>query len=188
MKKIILSVFAITLVTAAFKPEETLIGRVFPSIECEDYNGKKINLPTEEKDKCTILGIAFSNDAEKELQLWIDPICNKFDPKVDEKNIDPMAAAVAYDVNLFFIPKFSFLNKVASKQSKEKIKTDSDKGLYQYLLFYNGSRTLKNDLEVEKKDIPYIFVLDKNGKIVYQASSKYDSKKLSKLTDAVDNN
>ena len=188
MKKITLSIVLVIMITTAFIPDGSLVGKQFPEMVCEDYNGKKIILPAEEKDKCTLLGIAFSNDAEKELQLWINPICNKFAPKEDGKKVDPFAVNAGYDINLFFIPKFSFLNKIVSKSSKEKIKADTDKDLYPYLLFYEGNQTLRKDLDVDKKDIPYILLLDKTGKIIYAASGKFDEKKLNKITDAIDKN
>ncbi len=187
MKKTILLIFTASLAAIAFKKDGSVAGQMFPSIECEDYNGKKVNLPIQEKDKCTLLGIAFSNDAEKELQLWINPICSKYAPKKDTKNADAFAIAPT-DINLFFIPKFSLLNQVMSKKAKEKIKADTDKELYPYLLFYSGDKPLKKELDIENKDVPYIFVLDKTGKILYSASGKYDSKKLDKINDIIDEN
>ena len=181
MKKIIISVFVISLISMAFIPDGKVIGKQFSKMECEDYNGKKINLPVDSTDKLTLLGIAFSNDAEKELKLWIAPIYNKF----ASKNTDAFAAS--YDINFYFIPKFSLLNQVASKQSKEKIKSDTDKEMYPFLLFA-GSKTLQKELELDKKDIPYLFLLDKTGKIVYAESGKYDSKKLDKIINAIDKN
>ena len=132
---------------------------MFPNMVCENYNGKKVNLPEETKGKYTLLGMAFSKDAETNLKTWINPMYNKFIGKKDSKNADPFDPSLSYDINLFFVPMFTGLNQMTSKQSKEKIKSMTDKELYDYLLFYEGDKTYKEELDFQKKDIPYFFVL-----------------------------
>ena len=83
---------------------------------------------------------------------------------------------------------FTGLNQLTSKQSKEKIKSLTEKELYPYLLFYSGDKTYKEELDFEKKDTPYFFVLDKNGKIMYATSGKFDEKKLEKISDFIEEN
>jgi hypothetical protein len=83
---------------------------------------------------------------------------------------------------------FTGANQLTSKSSKEKIKAHTDKELYQYLLFYEGAKTYKEELDFEKKDIPYFFILDKTGKIVYATSGKYDDKKFEKIIDIIEEN
>ncbi|MDP1746264.1 MAG: hypothetical protein Q8L90_11840 [Bacteroidota bacterium] len=185
MKKTILLIFAVVLTALAFK-NDGVIGNLFPTMECENYNGEKISLPVATKDKYTVLGMAFSNDAETDLKTWITPVYNKFVVKHD--NSDPFAVSFDYDINLFFIPMFTGLNQVTSKSSKEKIRSKTNKELYPHLLFYEGAKTYKKELDFEKKDVPYFFVLDKTGKIVYATSGKYDSKKLDKIVDILEEN
>ena len=60
--------------------------------------------------------------------------------------------------------------------------------MYDYLLFYEGDKTYKDELNFEKKDTPYFYVLDKTGKIVYATSGKYDDKKLEKIVDILEEN
>ena len=83
---------------------------------------------------------------------------------------------------------FTGLNQLTSINSKEKIRSKTDKELYPHLLFYEGDKTYKKELDFEKKDVPYFFVLDKAGKIVYATSGKYDSKKLEKIVDILEEN
>lgn len=185
MKKATLLIFAVALATLAFK-KDGIIGNLFPAMECENYNGDKISLPVATKDKYTVLGMAFSNDAENDLKTWITPVYIKFVVKHD--NTDPFAVAFDYDINLFFIPMFTGVNQLTSKSSKEKIRAKTNKELYPHLLFYEGAKTYKKELDFEKKDVPYFFVLDKEGKIVYATSGKYDSKKLEKIVDILEEN
>lgn len=188
MKRFVLVVLFIGLTGISFKPTAGIEGKMFPNMVCENYNGKKVNLPVDTKGKYTLLGLAFSNGAEEDLKTWINPIYNKFIVKVDASKADAFDVHVDYDVNLYFIPMFTGLNQLTSKQSKEKIKSHTDKEMYDYLLFYQGDKSYKEELNFEKKDTPYFFVLDKTGKIAYATSGKYDDKKLEKIIDIIEEN
>jgi len=187
-RKIILSILAFATISIAFIPKAGVIGTVFPAMECEDYNGKAVNLPVDTKGKYTLLCIAFSTAAEPDLKTWINPIYNKFIGKVDASKADVFDVHVDYDVNLYFVPMFTGFNKLASSSSKDKIKSKTDKELWPYLLFYDGGKTYKDELDFKKRDIPYFFVLDKTGKVVYTTSGKYDDNKLEKIVDIFEEN
>ncbi len=188
MKKIIISIIAIAAISFAYKPSAEIIGKTFPTMQCENYNGEKVNIPEETKGKYTLIGMAFSNAAEKDLKTWISPVYNKFIGKVDRSKADVFDVGIDYDINLYFIPMFTGLNQLTSKSSKQKIKDATDKELYSYLLFYEGGKTYKEELDFEKKDIPYFFVLDKTGKIKYATSGKFDDKKFEKILDVIEEN
>jgi thioredoxin-related protein len=54
------------------------------------------------------------------------------------------------------------------------------------ILFYKGKlKPYKESLDFQQKDIPYFFVLDKNGKIVYAASGRYTPEKMAKVEEIV---
>ncbi|MGQ0828795.1 MAG: TlpA family protein disulfide reductase [Bacteroidota bacterium] len=189
MKKIVLSLIVIAAIAAmAFKPDSGILGKMFPVMVCEDYNGTKVTLPVDTKGKYTLLGMAFSNDAETNLKTWINPIYNKFIEKVDDSKADVFDVGVDYDINLYFIPMFTGLNQLTSKQSKDKIKKATDKELYGYLLFYSGDKSYKEELDFEKKEVPYFFVLDPDGQIVYATTGSYDDQKLERILDAIEEN
>lgn len=186
MKKYFLITIAVISVLA-FTPSIGVVGKMFPSMSCEDYNGKKVILPDIAKGKFTLIGMAFSNQAEKDLKTWINPVYNAFIPSKKQKEEDnPFdISSINYDINLYFVPMFTKANQLLSKNSKEKIKKESNPELYPYLLFYEGGKTYKEELDFEKKDIPYFFVIDKNGKIVYATSGEYDTKKLDAISDII---
>ena len=189
MKKLIVSIIAIvTILGVAFRPVSGVIGTMFPEMICENYDGKNVHLPNDTKGKYTLLAMAFSTAAEDDLKTWINPIYNKFIGKVDASKADVFDVSIDYEVNLYFIPMFTGFNQLTSKQSKEKIKAKTDKELYPYLLFYDGGKTYKDELDFKKRDIPYFFVLDKTGKVVYTTSGKYDDKKLEKILDIIEEN
>lgn len=188
MKKIILSILIVASVGVAFKSYKGVVGSPFPDMECENYNGKMVHIPNDTKGKYTLLGMAFSSSAESDLKTWINPVYNKFIAKKDPAKADAFDVQMDYDINLFFIPMFTGFNKLTAKSSKEKIKAATDKELYDYLLFYDGGKTYKEELDFQKRDIPYFFVVNKTGKIVYTTSGKYDDKKMEKIIDIIEEN
>ena len=190
MKKTIrsISVFAIIIIVVAFKLKTGVVGTMFPSMETEDYNGKAVNIPVDTKGKYTLICCAFSTAAEPDLKTWINPIYNKFIGKVDASKADVFDVHTDYDVNLYFVPMFTGFNKLASKTSKDKIKSNTDKEMWPYLLFYDGGKTYKDELDFKKRDTPYFFVLDKAGKVIYTTSGKYDDKKMEKIIDIFEEN
>jgi hypothetical protein len=188
MKKYIFISAIIIILSFAFKPAGGIIGKTFPTMQCENYNGEKVNIPEQTNGKYTVIGMAFSNAAEKDLKTWISPVYNKFIGKVDRSKADVFDVGIEYDINLYFVPMFTGLNQLTSKSSKQKIKDATDKELYDYLLFYEGGKTYKEELDFEKKDIPYFFVLDKTGKIKYATSGKFDDKKFEKILDVIEEN
>ena len=189
MKKYIFFLVAIASVSMAFRPKpKSVIGTVFPDMICEDYNGKPVSLPNDTKGKYTLICCAFRTAAEPALKTWINPIYNKFIAKVDASKADVFDVHVDYDVNLYFVPMFTGFNKLTSKASKEKIKGATDKEMYPYLLFYDGGKTYIDELEFKDRDVPYFFVLDKAGKVLYTTSGKYDDKKMEKIIDIFEEN
>jgi hypothetical protein len=189
MKKLIFALVAVLSVAGfAFRSPAGAIGKMFPDISCENYEGKMVNIPADTKGKYTLIAMAFSTAAEDDLKTWVNPVYNKFIGKVDASKADVFDVSYDYDVNLYFIPMFTGANQLASKSSKEKIKSKTDKELYPYLLFYDGGKTYKEELDFQKRDIPYFFVLDKTGKVVYTTSGKYDDKKMEKILDIIEEN
>ena len=82
---------------------------------------------------------------------------------------------------------FTGVKTTAAGTAKKKAAKDIDPQLLPYILFYKGElKTYKEALDFEKKDIPYFFVLDKEGKIVYATSGKYTSKKLDEVEEVLE--
>ena len=122
MKKIIISIIAIAAISFAYKPSAEIIGKTFPTMQCENYNGEKVNIPEETKGKYTLIGMAFSNAAEKDLKTWISPVYNKFIGKVDRSKADVFDVGIDYDINLYFIIiQTMLLNKCYSNNSVHEL-------------------------------------------------------------------
>ncbi|QOI96716.1 MAG: hypothetical protein HRU69_04075 [Flammeovirgaceae bacterium] len=154
-----------------------VIGTTFPLMEAETVEDKKVTLPEAVKGKYTLLGLAYSKKSEDELNTWFQPVFEKF----IQKN-KGLFEGFGYDVHVYFIPMFTGVNAAATGTAKRKAIKNVDPQLLPYILFYKGElKPYKDALDFEKKDIPYFFVLDKEGKILYATSGKYSVSKMDEV-------
>ncbi len=140
---------------------------------------KTVSIPNNTKGKFTLVGMAYSKDAEEDLKTWLNPVYNKFIAKTGMMDMD-------LDVNLFFIPMFAGVKTSVAEQAKKKLKSGTDKAFYPHILFYKGElKTYSDALGFDRKDTGYFFVLDRNGKIVYATSGKFKQDKLDEIEDII---
>lgn len=171
MKKFILMVLSVILSTTI---HAQVVGRMFPEMEAETVEDKVVRLPVEAKGKFTLLGLAYSKKSEDELNSWFQPVFQKFIQKSSG-----LLSGFGYDVNVYFVPMFTGVNAAATGTAKRKALKNIDPQLLPYVLFYKGDlKPYKEALDFEKKDIPYFFVLDPEGKIVYATSGPYKENKM----------
>jgi len=179
MKTLCFVVFALLL---SLTVGAQVTGKMFPDMEAETVEDKKVKLPQETKGKYTLLGLAYSKKSEEELNSWFQPVFEKFIQKTSG-----VLAGFSYDVNVYFVPMFTGVNAAATGTAKRKALKNIDPQLLPYVLFYKGElKPYKDALDFEKKDIPYFFVLDPEGKIVYATSGKYTDAKMDKVESAME--
>lgn len=176
--RIIIALFLTTTVLFSFKKKQGVIGTVFPELTGTTLTDKKVTIPKDTKGKSTLIAMAFSSDAEEALKTWADPTYELF--------IDPNQLQ-GYDINLYFIPIFSGAKAALAESAREKFKKENDPVLHPYVLIYRGEMDkYKTALGMDKKSIPYIFVLDTNGKVVYSTTGSYTEAKMDAIEDAID--
>lgn len=166
----------------SFSGKAQVIGKVFPDMEAETVEDKKVKLPTDVKGKYTLLGLAYSKKSEDELNTWFNPVFSKFIQKPTG-----MLAGMGYDVNVFFVPMFTGINAPATGAAKKKTLKNVDPQLIPYILFYKGElKKYKEALDFERRDIPYFFVLDPEGKIVYATFGAFHEDKLDEIENVIE--
>ena len=162
--------------------EAQVIGKTFPDMEAETVEDKKVKLPGDVSGKYTLIGMAYSKKSEAELNSWFQPVFQKFIQKTKG-----LMAGFTYDVNVYFVPMFTGVNAAATGTAKRKAAKSIDPQLLPYILFYRGElKTYKEALDFEKRDIPYFFVLDPQGKIVYATSGKYSEAKMEAIEEKIE--
>jgi hypothetical protein len=162
------------------------IGKQFPAMSTSTADGKVVDLPSDTNGKYTLLGLAFSKKSEDDLNTWMEPVFWKFIDKPEGKIDQLFGNGSSYDVNAYFVPMFTGIKTAATKTAKRKALKKMDSRLIPSILFYKGKlKPYKESLDFQQKDIPYFFVLDKNGKIVYAASGRYTPEKMAKVEEIV---
>ncbi|WP_127121626.1 TlpA family protein disulfide reductase [Chryseotalea sanaruensis] len=160
-----------------------VVGKPFPAMEAETVEDKKVKLPDDVKGKYTLLGLAYSKKAEDELNSWFSPVFEKF----VRKNTGSLFDGMGYDVNVYFVPMFTGVNAAATGTAKKKALKNIDPQVLPNILFYKGElKQYKEALDFEKKDTPYFFVLDEEGKIIYATSGKFSTKKLDEVENVIE--
>lgn len=157
-------------------------GKIFPDMEAETVEDKKVRLPQDTKGKYTLLGLAYSKKSEDDLNSWFQPVFEKYIQKTSG-----VLGGFGYDVNVYFVPMFTGINAAATGTAKRKALKNIDPQLLPYVLFYKGElKTYKESLEFDKKDVPYFFVLDPNGKIVHATLGKYTEDKMDAIESVIE--
>ncbi|MEO8472286.1 MAG: hypothetical protein ABI477_08830 [Chryseolinea sp.] len=170
------------LLIAAGQLDAQVIGKMFPSLQAETVDDKKVLLPDAGNGKYTLIGLAYSKKSEDDLNSWFQPVFEKFIQKTNG-----LLSGFAYDVNVYFVPMFTGINSAATGTAKRKALKNIDPQLLPYILFYKGElKPYKEALDFEKKDIPYFFVLDATGKIVFATSGKYTEAKMNQVEEVIE--
>jgi hypothetical protein len=160
-----------------------VIGKTFPQMTAETVDDKKVNLPQDVKGKYTLVGLAYSKKSEDELNTWFNPIYQTFIQKPTGT-----LQGFTYDVNVFFVPMFTGINAAATSTAKRKAMRNIDPRLLPYILFYKGElKKYKDELDFEQRDIPYFFVLDPDGKILFATDGGYTTDKMESIEAVIDN-
>jgi hypothetical protein len=180
MKTAYLFSFVVLAITNSITAQ--IIGKSFPDMQAETVEDKIVTLPADVNGKYTLLGLAYSKKSEDELDTWFQPVFEKF----IQKNTG-LFESFGYDVNVYFVPMFTGVNAAATGTAKRKAIKNVDPQVLPYILFYKGDlKPYKEALDFEKKDIPYFFVLDKDGKIVYATSGKYTLSKMNEVEEVLE--
>lgn len=171
------------LISIHFNISGQVVGKPFPSMTAETVEDKKVSIPEDVRGKYTLVGLAYSKKSENELNSWFQPVFTRF----IQKSTGGLFSGFTYDVNVFFVPMFTGVNAAATGTAKRKAAKNIDPQLLPYVLFYKGElKSYKEALDFEKKDIPYFFVLDPEGKIVYATSGKYSAGKMDEIEENIE--
>ncbi len=160
------------------------VGNPFPELSGETVKDEVITIPKDTNDKFTLVGLAYSKKSEDDLNTWFSPIYNKFVRKSSDAGL---FSSFTYDVNVYFVPMFTGVKAAGQGVAKKKALKKVDPLLFPHVLFYKGKLApYKEALDFERKDVPYFFVLDKDGKIIYATSGRFTDDKLSEIESAID--
>ena len=147
----------------------------FPSIQGETTDGSEVTLPQASPEGFTIIAIAYGKKAQPILETWYGPAYSRF---VNKQGL----FAGSYHSDLFLVPMFVGLNKSAYGTSMNKLRKSADPDIARRVVFFKGdAKAVIDALGMTDKNIPYFFVLDKDGHIVARVSGAFSVDKLDAL-------
>src|SRR5574337_283343 len=163
-----------TFITTAFVADSP-VGTVFPDLSGETLTDAKVSIPADTKGKQTLICLSWSSDAEKDLRTWYEPTYDKFIAQTE---------MFSYDINVYFVPMFTGVNQAAYGTAKKQMQKDVQADIQPHVIFYKGDiDTYKTTLNMTDPKLPYIFVLDKDGKIIYETTGAYTEDKMDEIDD-----
>ncbi|MDH5608997.1 MAG: mitochondrial ATPase complex subunit ATP10 [Cyclobacteriaceae bacterium] len=159
------------------------VNQTFPYMEGESLTHSIVNLPKDLAGKYSVLGLAFSKKSEDYLKSWFQPAYSQFIYKPET----PSLFSGNYDVNVYFVPMFTGAKRPAYEKVMENVSKTIDERLLPYVLFYQGSmKEYRDALGFDGKEIPYFYVLDPAGKIIYTTSGMYTDEKMQEILDVLE--
>ncbi len=154
-------------------------GKTFPSLTGEILEGGTRSLPADYKGKLTLVGMAWSKKAEETLATWYQPVYDKFVAKLGMMDDD-------YDVQICLVPMYIGLKQTAYDATLKELRESNRKDLFPYILFYKGPlEPYEQALGLKDNQLPYFFLLDENGKVIYATSGLFSESKMEKLEEAI---
>lgn len=154
----------------------------FPMLVAEALDGTSIDLPEKIRGKFSLLGLAWTRKSEDELRTWYGPVVETFLRKGTG-----MLSAFNYDINVYFIPMFTGINSAAAGPARKSALKNTDPILQPHVLFYRGEmKPYRELLKSETRDLPFFFLLDKEGHIIYTAIGAWSQEKMDAIESLIE--
>lgn len=174
---------SVLLAIICFSSVKAQVGDVFPLMEGESLRYDTVNIPSDLNGKYSLIALAFSKKSEEDLGSWFNPMYNQFLVEPDPNAFFKFE----YDLHLYIVPMFTGAKRAAYKGTMKKVQKTVAPELQPYVLFYKGTlKQYKKSLKFDGNDVPYFYVLDPTGKIIYNTSGKYTRNKMQEIIDAVE--
>ncbi len=146
--------------------------QTFPTLSGMTLEDKAITLPTATAGKYTLLVLTYSAKASEQIAPWFDNLYDYF-------LMDP-----DYDMHMYIVPMISGAKSLIAGKIEKQLKKGVQAGYKKHFVLYQGDIDgYKKTLRMDDKDIPYVFLLDKTGKIIYQTAGNYSDTQLDKIEE-----
>ncbi|HRH65853.1 MAG TPA: hypothetical protein PLU53_06115 [Bacteroidia bacterium] len=155
-------------------------GQSVPVFKGTTADNKPMEIPTGVTGSYTLLCFASSPQSQTDLETWLEPVYNHYIAKTGIMD-------AAYDVNVFFIPVFKGANATMKSALKKKFRENAQADLWGHILFCdNDLSAVEEKLNMSKGNVPYFFLLDKSGQIVFRTSGAYSEEKFDAMDDKIE--
>lgn len=176
MVKILVSICCVLMLVLANAQESEM----FPEISGELLTGETFTLPSKADCQAFFVGMAYSKKAEADLETWFQPTFDKF---ILKKGLFDGT----YHVQPIFIPMFVGFNKAAEKSISKGLAEQTPVEFKTNVMVYRGPlEPYKSELHMSEKELPYLFLVTPEGKILYATEGSFTEKKMEIIADILD--
>ena len=170
------SAFFILVLSLFYSPflfsQKLQIGDSFPEIKGELLSHKKITIPDHCKGKVSILIVAFKRGTQPQVDSWITPVMKEFGNHSDFRFLEiPMISNF-----------YSWISGYIDNGMRGGIVESMHKNVMTY---YGPLGNYFNFFDVQDKQLCYVFLLDKKGKIQFLAKGESKPEQLNILFQEV---
>lgn len=159
--------------------QATYAQQPFPALTGETADGTAITLPSASEKAYTIIGLAYSQKAQPALEEWFEPAYLRFVAKHG-------LFAGAYDCAVYFVPLFTGVNKAAYEPSMKRFRKSATPETADRVVFVRTElEAVREALGLQDKDVPYFYVVDRDGRIVHREQGAFTEDKLDAIEEAL---
>ncbi len=152
---------------------------VLPRLSGERTDGSTVELPTASQGRFLIVALAFGQKAGPLLEDWCGPAYLRF---VAKHGI----FASQVDADVYFVPLFVGLNKSAYNSSLKRLREEADPEVARHVVFVKeDAEAVRDALGLKDREVPYILVVDPQGRIIHREQGAYSDDKLDAIESAV---
>ena len=171
----------LTLITVLFFASSIAIeAQTIPSFTGTTAENKAVNIPGSSKGKFALICFASSKKAQADLESWLNPVYNRYIAKTGF--MDDM-----FDVDVFFVPIFGGAEGAMQSTIKRRFIETAQKDVWPHLIFAESAlKEILAPLNMNNESVPYFFLIDADGKIVYRTSGAFSEEKFDAIDDLVE--
>lgn len=151
--------------------KNTIVGSKFPELTTKSLAGNSVTLPDVGEGKICLIGIAFERSAQSMLDSWLEPF---------EREFGENLAFSVYEVPMVG-PNWKFLSLIIDSGMKGGIPAKKHGNV---LTLYRDYSKYQELLDMEDRNLAYIFLLDKKGVIRWKGKGYAESGDLQELIEA----
>jgi hypothetical protein len=151
----------------------------FPIMHGERADGSAIELPGQPSTPFIVIGLAYGQKAQPALEAWYEPAYLRFVAKHG-------LFANAYSTEVYFVPLFTGANKAAYAPSLKRFRQSAEPEVADRVVFVKeDADEIRRALALTDKDIPYFFVVDREGRILHRAQGDFSDDKLEAIEEVL---
>jgi ATP10 protein len=145
---------------------------LFPTVRAQTLSGRCVVFPDETQGKVGIYFVAFEQQAQSQIDTWVDPFIRRY---LDRE-----------DVSYFEIPMISTVFRPVAKLIDGGMRGGVPRSLHdRTATFYGNRKAFFERLAIKDRSKAYLFVVDRSGEILFRAEGSFSEQAMISADNAV---